>query len=117
MQTLDQNEEEDREVGQKPAWRRFLDKFREPTYPTRKLAVRGAFFSLLIVSAVFGIMVGLMLVYSINMPQMDDLARYRPSTTTELYDIHGKIFGSFALERRVVVPYTEFPDLLKQAIF
>jgi len=117
VQTLDQNEEEDREAGKKPAWRRFLEKFREPTYPTRKLAVRGAFFSLLIVSAVFGIMVGLMLVYSINLPQMDELARYRPSTTTELFDIHGKVFGSFALERRVVVPYTEFPEQLKQAIF
>lgn len=117
MQTDYQDEEQDRETGEKPAWRRFLEKFREPTYPTRKMAVRGAFFSLLIVSAVFGVMVGLMLVYSINLPQMDDLARYRPSTTTELYDIHGKVFGSFALERRVVVPYTEFPELLKQAIF
>jgi len=112
-----QDEEEDREVGDQPAWRRFLEKFREPTYPTRKLAVRGAFLSLLIVSAVFGVMVGLMLVYSINLPQMDELARYRPSTTTDLYDIHGKVFGSFALERRVVVPYTEFPPLLRQAIF
>ena len=117
MQSNYQDEEEDRETGDKPAWRRLLEKFREPTYPTRKMAVRGAFFSLLIVSAVFGVMVGLMLVYSINLPQMDDLARYRPSTTTELYDIHGKVFGSFALERRVVVPYTEFPELLKQAIF
>ncbi|HEY5330143.1 MAG TPA: PBP1A family penicillin-binding protein [Acidobacteriaceae bacterium] len=117
MQSDYQDEEEDREVGDQPAWRRFLEKFREPTYPTRKLAVRGAFLSLLIVSAVFGVMVGLMLVYSINLPQMDELARYRPSTTTDLYDIHGKVFGSFALERRVVVPYTEFPPLLRQAIF
>lgn len=96
---------------------RLYNLFREPTYPTRKLAVRSAFFSLLIVSAVFGVMVGLMLVYTINLPQMDDLARYRPSTTTDLYDIHGKVFGSFALERRIVVPYSEFPDILKEAIF
>jgi penicillin-binding protein 1A len=47
---------------------------------------------------------------------MDDLARYRPNTTTELYDIHGKAFGSFALERRVVVPYADFPPVLRQAI-
>ncbi|HZL26746.1 MAG TPA: PBP1A family penicillin-binding protein [Acidobacteriaceae bacterium] len=117
MQSDYQDEEEDRDAGGKPAWRRFLEKFREPTYPTRKLAVRGAFISLLIASAVFGVMLGLMLVYSINLPQMDELARYRPSTTTDLYDIHGKVFGSFALERRVVVPYTEFPPLLRQAIF
>src|SRR6202046_884683 len=117
VQSEYQDEEEDRAAADKPAWRRLLEKFREPTYPTRKLAVRGAFFALLIVSAVFGIMVGLMLVYSINLPQMEELARYRPSTTTELYDIHGKVFGSFALERRIVVPYSEFPEQLKQAIF
>jgi penicillin-binding protein 1A len=57
-----------------------------------------------------------MLVYSIDLPQMEDLARYRPNTTTELLDIHGKAFGSFALERRVVVPYEDFPPVLRQAI-
>ena len=61
-------------------------------------------------------MVGLVLVYSINLPQMAELERYRPSTTTELYDIHGKVFGSFALERRIVVPYSEFPPVLRAAI-
>ncbi|MBS1800859.1 MAG: PBP1A family penicillin-binding protein [Acidobacteria bacterium] len=61
-------------------------------------------------------MCGLMLVYSIDLPQMDDLTRYRPSTTTELLDVHGRVFGSFALERRIVVPYTGFSPLLKQAI-
>ena len=67
-------------------------------------------------SAVFGAMCGLMLIYSINLPQMEDLARYRPSTTTELLDVHGKVFGSFALERRVVVPYADFPPVLREAI-
>ncbi len=57
-----------------------------------------------------------MLVYSVYLQQMEDLVRYRPNTTTELYDIHGKVFGSFALERRVVVPYEEFPPVLRQAI-
>jgi penicillin-binding protein 1A len=57
-----------------------------------------------------------MLVYSIDLPQMDDLARYHPNTTTELLDVHGKAFGSFALERRVVLPYAEFPPVLRQAI-
>ena len=71
---------------------------------------------LLGVSAVFGAMCGLMFVYSIDLPQMEDLARYRPNTTTELIDIHGKVFGSFALERRVVEPYSEFPAVLRQAI-
>jgi penicillin-binding protein, 1A family len=74
------------------------------------------FFVLLAASAVFGAMCGLMLIYSINLPQMTDLARYRPSTTTELLDVHGRVFGSFALERRVVVPYADFPPILREAI-
>ena len=74
------------------------------------------FFVLLGASAVFGAMCGLMLIYSINLPQMTDLARYRPSTTTELLDVHGRVFGAFALERRVVVPYADFPPMLREAI-
>jgi penicillin-binding protein 1A len=57
------------------------------------------------------------MVYTVTIPQMAELERYRPDTTTELYDIHGKVFGSFALERRIVVPYSEFPPVLRQAIF
>jgi penicillin-binding protein 1A len=118
MPTLSEHEEEDEDrlPDNRSRWRRFLDSF-EPRYPTRKIAVRSAFLMLLAASALFGIMVGLMLVYSINLPQMEELARYRPSTTTELYDIHGKVFGSFALERRIVVPYTDFPPQLREAIF
>jgi penicillin-binding protein 1A len=91
--------------------------FQEPEFRSRKIAAKAAFWLLIGSSAVFGIMVGLVLTYSINLPQMTDLERYRPSTTTELLDVHGKVFGSFALERRIDVPYTEFPPVLRQAIF
>ena len=87
-----------------------------PEYPSRRIARRVTFYILLGLSAVFGAMCGLMLVYSIDLPQMEDLARYHPNTTTELLDIHGRVFGSFALERRVVVPYSEFSPVLRQAI-
>ncbi|HEY5212680.1 MAG TPA: transglycosylase domain-containing protein, partial [Acidobacteriaceae bacterium] len=91
--------------------------FREPEFRNRHLAARAGVLLLLAASALFGVMLGLMLVYSINLPQMAELEQYRPSTTTELYDVHGKVFGSFALERRIVVPYSEFPPVLRQAIF
>ncbi|MGA1984152.1 MAG: PBP1A family penicillin-binding protein [Acidobacteriaceae bacterium] len=87
-----------------------------PAYPTRHIAVRATFLILLGLSSLFGVMCGLMLVYSIDLPQMDDLVRYRPNTTTELLDIKGREIGSFALERRVVLPYTEFPPVLRQAL-
>ncbi len=97
------------------AVRRFP--FGEADVRNRKLAARAAVLALLGASALFGVMLGLILVYSINLPQMTELERYRPSTTTDLYDIHGQIFGSFAQERRIVVPYSEFPPMLRQAIF
>ena len=87
-----------------------------PAYPSRRIAVRATFLILLGLSCLFGVMCGLMLVYSIDLPQMDDLVRYRPNTTTELLDIKGREIGSFALERRVVLPYTEFPPALRQAL-
>jgi len=61
-------------------------------------------------------MSGLMLVYSVNLPQIDDLMRYRPNTTTDLYDTHGRIFGSFALERRIIVNYNDLSPLLREAV-
>ena len=82
----------------------------------RRVAGRAAFSLLLTTCAVFGVMVGLLLTYAINLPQMTELEHYRPSTTTELYDVHGKVFGTFASERRVVVPYSEIPPVLREAI-
>lgn len=64
----------------------------------------------------FGSLSGLMLVYSVNLPQIRDLEHYRPITTTELYDIHGRIIGSFALQRRIAITYDGFSPLLRQAV-
>ena len=117
MQSLYSREDKTRKAKQ-PQWKQALGRLTltGPDYPSRRVAKRAAFFALLGLSAIFGSLCGLMFVYSIDLPQMDDLARYRPSTTTELLDIHGQVFGSFALERRVVVPYSEFPTVLRQAI-
>ena len=51
-----------------------------------------------------------------DLPQINDLEHYRPSTTTDLYDRKGRIIGSFALERRVVVNYDDFAPILRQAV-
>ncbi len=54
--------------------------------------------------------------YSVELPQIAELTHYRPLTTTELYDVHGQLFGSFALERRNVVQYEDFPPILREAV-
>ena len=118
MQSLYSRERRSTDVEGIPRWRRILQRatLTGPDYPSRRIARRVTFFVLLGLSAVFGSLCGLMLVYSIDLPQMDDLARYHPNTTTELLDVHGKAFGSFALERRVVLPYAAFPPMLREAI-
>ena len=65
--------------------------------------VRRVIFGLAIVAAaLFGALAGLLLVYSTDLPQVDDLERYRPSSITELYDQKGNVIGTFALQRRVI---------------
>ena len=67
-------------------------------------------------AAVTGSLAGLTLVYSANLPQIEELEHYRPSTITDLYDRKGEIIGSFALQRREVVGYDGFAPVLREAV-
>jgi penicillin-binding protein 1A len=71
---------------------------------------------LVLVSALVGATAGLLLVYSTDLPQVDQLEHYRPSSITELYDDQGRTIGSFALQRRVVASYDDYPEVLRQAL-
>ncbi|HEV2964502.1 MAG TPA: PBP1A family penicillin-binding protein [Candidatus Angelobacter sp.] len=82
----------------------------------RKLVGRVVFSLLLLASALVGTLAGLLIVYSTDLPQISELEHYRPSTITELYDDHGKVIGSFALQRRVLASYDDFPKVLRDAI-
>jgi penicillin-binding protein 1A len=75
------------------------------------------FLGLLVLLAAFvGASVGLVLVYSTDLPQVDELERYRPSSVTELYDGQGRVIGSFALQRRVIASYDDYPQVLRDAL-
>src|SRR5215831_4197336 len=82
-----------------------------------KLRVGRVVFVVLVLTAAFlGTTAGLLMVYSTDLPQISDLERYRPSTITELYDDQGRQIGSFALQRRVLASYDDFPRVLRDAI-
>ncbi|MGB6689504.1 MAG: PBP1A family penicillin-binding protein [Terracidiphilus sp.] len=87
-----------------------------PPAPRRKLAGPFTLAALLALAVITGSLAGLTLVYSVDLPQINDLEHYRPSTTTDLYDQKGRIIGSFALQRRVVVGYDGFAPVLRQAV-
>src|ERR1700736_1461458 len=82
----------------------------------RRLVGRVLFGLLVLVSALVGATAGLLLVYTTDLPQVEALEAYRPSSITELYDDHGKVIGSFALQRRVVSSYDDFPPVLRDAL-
>ena len=93
----------------------------EPVLPRqprgkRKLAGKAAFLVLLLLAIITGSLAGLMLVFSVNLPQINDLERFRPSTMTDLYDAKGRIIGSFALEKRIIVNHNDFSPVLRQAV-
>jgi penicillin-binding protein 1A len=82
----------------------------------RKVMSRVLFGLLVLFSAVSGASAGLLLVYSTDLPQVEELEHYRPSSITELYDDQGRVVGSFALQRRVVSNYRDFPAVLREAL-
>lgn len=82
----------------------------------RKLVGRVLFGLLVLISALAGAAAGLLLVYTTDLPQVEALEAYRPSSITELYDDQGRIIGSFALQRRVVAGYDDFAPVLREAL-
>ena len=82
----------------------------------RKLVGRVLFGLLVLISVLVGTTAGLLLVYTTDLPQVNALEAYRPSSITEIYDDHGRVIGSFALQRRVVAAYDDFPPFLRDAL-
>ncbi len=82
----------------------------------RKLVGAFLFGLLVLLAAGVGAGAGLLLVYSTDLPQVEELERYRPSSVTELYDNQGRVIGTFALQRRVIASYDDYPQVLRDAL-
>jgi penicillin-binding protein 1A len=66
--------------------------------------------------ALAGTFAGLLIVYSAELPQIEELETYRPATVTALYDVQGRVIGSFALQQRIIATYDDFPKVVRDAI-
>src|SRR5271165_3716833 len=82
----------------------------------RKYVGNVLFVFLIAVAAALGAAAGLLLVFSTDLPQVTELERFRPSTITELYDDQNRVIGQFALQRRVIDKYDDFPKVLRDAL-
>jgi penicillin-binding protein 1A len=82
----------------------------------KKLVGHVLFGVLVLLAAIVGATAGSLLVYSTGLPQVEDLEHYRPSSVTQLYDDQNRVVGSFALQRRVIVSYDDYPKVLRDAL-
>jgi len=71
---------------------------------------------LVLAAAALGSLGGLLFVYNTDLPQVEDLEHYRPISNTELFDDQGRVIGSFALQRRVVARFEDYPPVLRDAV-
>ncbi len=67
-------------------------------------------------SAVIGALAGLACVFSVDHSQIHDLGHYRPISNTVLYDDEGRVLGTFALQRRTIARYEDYPTVLYDAV-
>jgi len=74
------------------------------------------FVFLLCLSIALGATLGVLFVYNSDLPQVSSLEDYHPSLVTDVYSDDGRVIGSFALERRIVVTWDEIPQVVKDAI-
>ena len=77
---------------------------------------RLAFAFLLVCAIALGAAIGLLFVYSSDLPEIHALENYRPVTVSELYADDGQSIGTFALQRRILITYDQIPRLLRDAI-
>src|SRR6202050_1428710 len=77
---------------------------------------RLAFSFLVICSIAVGGAIGLLFVYSSDLPEIHALENYRPVIVTELYADDGQSIGTFALQRRILITYGQIPIVRRDAI-
>jgi penicillin-binding protein 1A len=63
------------------------------------------------------LLVGVALVMAYpQLPDISDLADYRPKLSMRVFSVEGKVIGEFGEERRKLVPFKDIPDIVKQAV-
>ena len=77
----------------------------------------GGLFALGVIALIAGAGAGYMAYryYSADLPDVDGLRNYQPPLMTRVFATDGSLVADFATERRIFVPYSAIPDVVKQA--
>src|SRR5688572_9793380 len=65
---------------------------------------------------VFGSLVGILLAYETDLPQISSLEDFEPNIITQVFNADGTLLGEFAIERRVIVSFKDIPPVLRNAV-
>ena len=79
--------------------------------------VRGfGLIALFLAAALFGTASGVMFAFIGDLPEIQALDDYAPSTITRVLARDGSLVGEYATERRQVITYDQIPEVLRNAI-
>jgi penicillin-binding protein 1A len=81
-----------------------------------KVARNAGLILLFAIAAVFGLASGVFFAYAGDLPRIQELDDYAPSTISRVYGAGGEIVGEFAIQRREVIAYEAISPRLKQAV-
>ncbi|MEW5983574.1 MAG: PBP1A family penicillin-binding protein [Acidobacteriota bacterium] len=80
------------------------------------LARQAGIVALFVIAAVLGILTGGLVAYTGDLPLVEALDDYTPSTITRVHASSGEVVGEFATQRRILLRYEDIPELLRHAI-
>ncbi len=70
----------------------------------------------IVVTVLVGILTGILLVYQKGLPQIVNLEDIKPVVMTRIYDDNKKLLKEYAIEKRIILKYSDIPKILKNAI-
>jgi penicillin-binding protein 1A len=81
-----------------------------------RFARNAGIIALFVVTAMLGVLSGVLFAYAGDLPQISALDDYNPSTITRVYASTGQLIGEFATQRRVIVGPDDISPYLRQGI-
>ena len=71
--------------------------------------------ALAFIAVIIGVVAGVVLVHTSDLPEISSLEEYKPSTTTRVFDCNGELLAEFYMENRIPVPLSQVPPHVRQA--
>lgn len=81
-----------------------------------RIARSATIIALFATAAILGILSGVLFAFAGDLPAIEALDNYNPSTITRVFAANGEPLGEFAVQRRIVIGYDDISPRLRQAI-